>query len=53
MLFCLITMPCIATVAVVKRETNSWKWMFFQMIGLTLLAYLITLAVYQIGLLFQ
>lgn len=53
MLFCLITMPCIATVAVVKRETNSWKWMFFQMLGLTLLAYLITLAVYQIGLLFQ
>lgn len=53
MLFCLITMPCIATVAVVKRETNSWKWMIFQMIGLTLLAYLITLAVYQIGLLFQ
>lgn len=53
MLFCLITMPCIATVAVVRRETNSWKWMFFQMIGLTLLAYLITLAVYQIGLLFR
>lgn len=51
MLFCLISMPCIATVAVVRRETNSWKLMFFQIIGLTLLAYLVTLIVYQIGLL--
>ena len=51
MLFCLISMPCIATVAVVRRETNSWKLMFFQIIGLTTLAWIITFLVYQIGLL--
>ena len=44
-------MPCIATVAVVRRETNSWKLMFFQIIGLTTLAWIITFLVYQIGLL--
>ena len=49
MLFCLISMPCVATVAVVRRETNSWGLMFAQIIGLTLLAYLLTLIVYQIG----
>lgn len=49
MLFCLISMPCVATIAVVRRETNSWGLMFAQMIGLTLLAYLVTLLVYQAG----
>ena len=49
MLFCLVSMPCVATVAVVRRETNSWKLMFAQMIGLTLLAYCLTLIVYQVG----
>ncbi len=50
MLFCLISMPCMATVAVVKRETNSWKLTLFQLGVLTLLAYIITLIVYQAGL---
>ncbi len=49
MLFCLVSMPCVATVAVVRRETNSWGLMFAQIIGLTLLAYLLTFIVYQIG----
>ncbi len=49
MLFCLISMPCIATVAVVRRETNSWKLTLLQLAGLTVLAYLVTLAVYQAG----
>jgi len=52
MLFCLISAPCVATVAVCKRETGSWGWAFFQFFGLTALAYVITLAVYQIGSLF-
>jgi len=52
MLFCLISMPCIATVAVVRRETNSWGLMFAQLAGLTLLAYVLTLIVYQVGMLF-
>jgi ferrous iron transport protein B len=49
MLFGLISAPCMVTIAVTKRESNSWKWALFQLIGLTLLAYVVTLAVYQIG----
>jgi ferrous iron transport protein B len=49
MIFCLISAPCMATIAVTKRESNSWKWALFQLGGLTVLAYVITLAIYQIG----
>jgi ferrous iron transport protein B len=49
MLFCLIYAPCVATVAMTRQETNSWGWALFQFFGLTTLAYLLTLAVYQIG----
>ncbi len=49
MLFCLISMPCIATMAVVRRETNSWPLTILQICGLTLLAYAVTLVVYQAG----
>jgi len=49
MLFCLIATPCIATFAVVKRETGSWLWAFAQQIALTLLAYGVCLIVYQVG----
>jgi len=53
MLFCLISAPCIATLAVCKRETNSWKWAVFQFAGLTVIAYIITVIVYQVGRLIQ
>lgn len=49
MLFMLISAPCMATIAVTRRESNSWKWALFQLGGLTLLAYVITLVVYQLG----
>jgi len=49
MLFCLIATPCIATVAVTKRETGSWGWALAQLGGLTLIAYILTVIVYQIG----
>ncbi len=52
MLFSLISMPCMATVAVTKREANSWKWALFQVAGLTIMAWLITTIVYQVGMLF-
>jgi ferrous iron transport protein B len=48
-LFCLIYAPCVATIAMTKQETNSWRWVIFQFFSLTVLAYIITLAVYQIG----
>ncbi len=49
MLFALISAPCMATIAVTKRETNSWGWALAQLGGLTLLAYAVTLIVYQAG----
>jgi ferrous iron transport protein B len=49
MLFALISSPCMATVAITRRESNSWKWALFQFWGLTVLAFLLTTAVYQIG----
>jgi ferrous iron transport protein B len=49
MLFCLISAPCIATTAVTRLETGAWKWAILQFSGLTALAYVITLIVYQAG----
>jgi len=49
MLFCLISTPCVVTVVMTKQETNSWGWALFQFFGLTALAYVITLVVYQVG----
>ncbi len=49
MLFCLISAPCVATIAITKREANSWGWALFQFTGLTVLAYVVTLVVYQLG----
>jgi len=49
MLFSLIATPCVATIAMTKQETNSWRWAAFQFFGLTVLAYGITLVVFQVG----
>lgn len=49
MLFMLISAPCMATIAVTKRESHSWGWALFQLGGLTLLAWVVTFAVYQAG----
>ena len=49
MLFALISAPCLATIAVTRKETGSWKWAVAQLFGLTILAYIITFTVYQIG----
>ncbi len=49
MLFCLISAPCMATIAITKKESASWRWALFQLGGLTVMAYLITAAAYQTG----
>ncbi|MBN1102237.1 MAG: ferrous iron transport protein B [Deltaproteobacteria bacterium] len=49
MLFCLISAPCMATIAITRRESNSWRWALFQLGGLTVLAYVLTVFVYQSG----
>ncbi len=53
MLFCLLSIPCLATLAIIRRELNSWKWMFLEAFGLFALAYVTTLIVYQIGMLLK
>jgi len=49
LLFCLIGTPCMATLAVTRKESGGWGWAWLQWGGLTALAYLVTLAVYQFG----
>jgi ferrous iron transport protein B len=49
MLFCLISTPCVATIAMTRQETGSWGWAVGQFVGLTVLAYGITWIVYQVG----
>ena len=52
LLFVLIYFPCIATIAAIKGETGSWKWAAFAAGYTTLLAWLVSACVYQIGRLF-
>lgn len=49
MVFFALCCQCAATLAVIKRETNSWRWPIFTFVYMTGLAYLAALAVYQIG----
>lgn len=49
MIFYVFAMQCISTVAIVKRETNSWKWPLFQIGYQTGFAWLLCFAVFQIG----
>jgi ferrous iron transport protein B len=48
MIFYVLAMQCMSTLAVVKRETRSWKWPIFQFFYMTGLAYLMSLLVYQV-----
>lgn len=49
MLFCLLSVPCLATLAIIRREMNSWKMAVAEAGGLFALAYLVTLVVFQLG----
>ena len=48
MIFYVFAMQCMSTLAIVKRETRSWKWPVIQLIYMTALAYLMSLLTYQI-----
>ena len=48
MLFYAFALQCMSTLAIVKKETNGWKWPMIQLFSMTLIAYLLALAVYQI-----
>ncbi len=49
MVFYVLAMQCISTVAIVRRETNSWRWPLFQIAYMTALAWLGAFIVYQGG----
>ncbi|QYK53854.1 MAG: ferrous iron transport protein B [Fimbriimonadaceae bacterium] len=49
MVFFALCCQCMATLAAIKRETNSWKWAAFAFGYMTALAYVLSIAVYQIG----
>ena len=48
LLFYAFAMQCISTLAIVKKETNSWKWPLIQLFGMSAFAYLVSLVAYQL-----
>lgn len=48
MLFYAFAMQCMSTLAIVKKETNTWRWPMVQLFGMTLLAYGVAFSVYQL-----
>ena len=51
MVFFALCAQCAATLVVIKRETNSWRWPIFTFVYMTTLAYLGALVTYQVGML--
>ena len=49
MIYFVFSMQCIATLAVVRRETNTWRWPVFLFFYMTGFAYLASLVFYQVG----
>lgn len=49
LVFVLLYFPCIATIAAIKNETGSWKWAAFAATYTTLLAWVVSALIYQIG----
>ena len=47
LLFYAFAMQCMSTLAIVKRETKSWKWPILQFIGMTAIAYICALIAFQ------
>jgi ferrous iron transport protein B len=51
MVFVLIYFPCVAVIAAIRRESN-WRWAVFTMFYTTILAWLVSFTVFQVGSLF-
>ncbi|MDZ4817457.1 MAG: ferrous iron transport protein B [Planctomycetota bacterium] len=51
MVFFALCAQCAATLAIIKRETNSWRWPIFTFVYMTTLAYVAALVTYQVGML--
>jgi ferrous iron transport protein B len=52
MIYYVLAMQCMSTVAVMRRETNGWKWPLFQIGYMTALAYGVTFVAYRVGIFF-
>ena len=52
MVFFALCAQCAATLATIRRETNSWRWPLFTFAYMTALAYLGAFVTYQVGMLF-
>ncbi len=48
MIFYVLAMQCMSTLAVVKRETGTWKWPLIQLVYMTALAYLMSFVIFQL-----
>ncbi|WP_047549576.1 ferrous iron transport protein B [Psychroserpens sp. Hel_I_66] len=48
LLFYAFAMQCMSTLAIVKRETNSWKWPMYQLVIMSAFAYIVALVAYQV-----
>ena len=48
LLFYAFAMQCVSTLAIVRRETNSWRWPLWQLVSMTAVAYIAALAAFQI-----
>ena len=49
MVFCLLYIPCAATLGTIRKESNSWDWMGFTAVFQLAVAWAVTFGVYQIG----
>ena len=48
LLFYAFAMQCMSTLAIVQRETNSWKWPILQLVIMSAFAYIIALIAFQL-----
>jgi ferrous iron transport protein B len=48
MVFYVLAMQCMSTLAVVKKETGTWKWPILQFVYMTVIAYLFSMGAYYI-----
>ena len=49
MVFCLLYIPCAATIGVIKKESGSWRWTAFSVCFQVAVAYLMSFLIYQVG----
>jgi ferrous iron transport protein B len=49
MVFSLLYVPCVASIGIIRGETNSWKWPIFAIFYTTAIAWLVATLIFQVG----